>query len=500
MHTFKPNEVPQGFNVPIYPTLNNMKQFNLGGEVNPSMEGDTKTGTKATPAASKAAPMSTGFTSQQLAGLATQIFSSDPNLMGGDVPAAIGNRRLTDNERMLLRAAVQDLSKAYQQGPIRPITPQRIDELRSTVTPLKPIENTPQFDPGGKTDGNAYELTMDTPLLTKKSKVDRVMPWEAPLKPGAWGGLDMRGMREVTPDQKAAMDYATKAAQREKFGKFYMDGQTYRLSNSDQLERERLMNSDTVMGQMARSWENTSNNSPIMKAYEEGTGDAAKFVLGTTAGIMSAPAVVASLGTIGSGLTAAASAPTITGAGGNLLNAGFTGYELYNAGKYSANAINDLGEGKLKDAGINSLKAGTYTLGVANAPLVQQAAGNALVEGVKQYKETGDLGQSIVRGTMAGGSNLMLGNLGHKYHINHSLNEAGSKYPTNYLAQKFVTPSSQPRRTLVNVDNLESRIDSNDPYMPSAVESTRIAQLPPKKKKGGKVKKQLIAVKNKNKK
>lgn len=310
----------------------------------------------------------------------------------------------------------------------------------------------------------------------------------------------MRGMREVTPDQEAAMKYATNTAKREKFGKFYMDGQTYRLNNSDQLEKERLMNSDTTMGALARSWANTENNSPIMKAYQEGTGDAAKFVLGTTAGIMAAPAVAATLGTIGTGLTAAASAPTVTGAAGNLLNAGFTGYELYNAGKYGANAINELGEGNLKDAGINTLKAGTYALGVGNAPLVQQAAGNAVVEGIKQYKETGDLGQSIVRGTMAGGANLMLGNLGHKYHINHSLNEAGSKYPTNYLAQKFVTPSSQPRATLVNANNLESNVDSNSPYMPSAIESTRIAQLPPKKKKGGKVKKQLITVKNKNKK
>ena len=476
--------------------------YGIGGEVISSMEGDTKTGTKATPGAPKAAPMSTGFTSEQLAGVATQIFSSDPNLMGGDVPAAIGNRRLTDNERMLLRAAIQDLSKAYKQGPIRPITPQRIDELRSTVTPLKPIENTPQFAVGGEVDTPAFQGTADAVDIKSgtKKRLDRVMPWEAPLKPGAWGGLDMRGMRDVTPDQEAAMKYATDRAQKEKFGKFYMDGQTYRLSNSDQLERERLMDSDTVMGASARSWANTSNNSPIMKAYQEGTGDAAKFVLGTTAGIMAAPAVAATLGTIGSGLTAAASAPTVTGAAGNLLNAGFTGYELYNAGKYGANAINELGEGNLKNAGINTLKAGTYTLGVANAPLVQQAAGNALVEGVKQYKETGDLGQSIVRGTMAGGANLMLGNLGHKYHINHSLNEAGSKYPTNYLAQKFVTPSSQPRGTLVNADNLESNVDSNTPYMPSAVESTRIAQLPPKKKKGGKVKKQLIAVKNKNKK
>ena len=32
MHTFKPNEVPQGFNVPIYPTLNNIKQFDNGGK------------------------------------------------------------------------------------------------------------------------------------------------------------------------------------------------------------------------------------------------------------------------------------------------------------------------------------------------------------------------------------------------------------------------------------------------------------------------------------
>jgi hypothetical protein len=364
------------------------------------------------------------------------------------------------------------------------------------------FDNPNTYKDGGETDAPAFQRTAETVDINSgtKKRLDRVMPWEAPLKPGAWGGLDMRGMREVTPDQETAMNYATDRAQREKIGKFYMDGQNYRLSNSDQLEKERLMNSDTLMGQMARSWANTENNSPIMKAYQEGTGDAAKLVLGTAAGVMAAPAVAATLGTIGTGLTAAASAPTVTGAAGNLLNAGFTGYELYNAGKYGANAINELGEGNLKDAGINTLKAGTYALGVANAPIVQQAAGNALVEGVKQYKETGDLGQSIVRGTMAGGANLVLGNLGHKYHINHSLNEAGSKYPTNYLAQKFVTPGSKSNGVLVNADNLESSIDSNTPYIPSAVESTRIAQLPPKKKKGGKVKKQLIAVKNKNKK
>jgi hypothetical protein len=157
--------------------FDNNNSYGIGGEVNPLMEGDPKTGTKATPPATpKNTPMVTGFTSEQLAGLATQIFSSDPNLMGGDIPAAIGNRRLTDNERVILRAAIQELNKAYQQGPIRPITPQRIDELRSTLTPLKPLEPASQFALGGETGGNFHQFGTPQKSNTSSSNFYRNNP------------------------------------------------------------------------------------------------------------------------------------------------------------------------------------------------------------------------------------------------------------------------------------------------------------------------------------
>jgi hypothetical protein len=349
-----------------------------------------------------------------------------------------------------------------------------------------------KFAPGGKTEDDnkiAFEGTVEAGEIKSgtKKRIDRVMPWEAPLKPGAWGGLDMRGMRSVTPDQQAAMDFATSQAEKNKIGKFYMDGKNYRLSNSDELEQQRLLESDTVMGASARAWQNTANNSPIMKAYQEGTGDAAKLVLGTAAGIAAAPAVVAGLGTIGTSAAAATSAPTLTSAAGNLLNAGFTGYEMYNAGKYGANAINDLAEGNLKDAGMNSLKAGTYALGAANAPLVQQAVGNAVVQGVSGYKETGDLGKAVVRGVGAGLTQKVLGDKGHHLNLNHSANEILSKYPTNALFKSITSPSVR-SRALTDNSNLESNVDSNTPYVPSEVESTSVpmvAQLP-KKEEGGK--------------
>lgn len=342
-----------------------------------------------------------------------------------------------------------------------------------------------RFAVGGETtDDNkpAFEGTADAVNINSgtKKRIDRVMPWEAPLKPGAWGGLDMRGMRSVTPDQQTAMDFATNQAEKNKIGKFYMDGTNYRLSNSDELEQQRLLESDTVMGASARAWKNTANNSPIMKAYQEGTGDAAKFVLGTAAGIAAAPAVAAGLGAIGTSAAAATSAPTVFSGAGNLLNAGFTGYEMYNAGKYGANAINDLAEGNLKNAGMNSLKAGTYALGAANAPLLQQAIGNATVEGISGYKETGDLGKAVVRGVGAGLTQKVLGDKGHHLHLNHSANEILSKYPTNALFKSATTPSTTPGRVLAGNASLESNIDSNTPYIPSVVESTKIAQVPQK--------------------
>lgn len=339
---------------------------------------------------------------------------------------------------------------------------------------------------GGKTtndDKPAFERTADTVDIKSgtRKRLDRVMPWEAPLKPGAWGGLDMRGMRAVTPDQQQAMDFATQKAQANKVGKFYMDGTNYRLSNSDELEKQRLLESDTTMGSMARSWANTSNDSPIMKAYQEGTGDAAKLVLGMGAGIMAAPAALATLGGIGSTAAAATTAPTVLSGLGNVANAAFTGYELYNATKYGADAVNKLAEGDLAGAGMSGLKAGTYSLGVGNAPIIQQAIGNSVVEGLKGYKETGDLGKSIVRGVGAGVAQKFLGDAGHKLHLNHSVNEALSKYPTNNLFKSITTPS--PTRVLAGDASLESNIDSNNPYLMSKIESRAIptpliAQLP----------------------
>lgn len=346
------------------------------------------------------------------------------------------------------------------------------DKFKRTKTSSKRIP----YQHERKQDGGTSEkpnMTMnaegvDINSQTRK-RLDRVMPWEAPLKPGAWGALDMRGMRAVTPDEQAAMTFATNKAEKEKFGRFYMDGQTYRLNNSDQLEKERLMGSDTVMGQMARSWKNVSQNSPIMKAYEEGTGDAVKLLGFGVGAPLALPLAVSAAAPAAA---AFAAAPSL-GAAANL---GFTGFELYNAGKYGAKAINDLAEGDLTNAGLNALSGVGYGAGAANAKILTQAAINGLTEGTKGYLETGSVGKGVSRGLTSGASNMILGNLGHKYHINHSVNEAGSKYPTNYLSAQAHGDSTPAPGRLTNTDQLESNIDSNTPYM---------AALPANMKKEG---------------
>ena len=349
-----------------------------------------------------------------------------------------------------------------------------------------------QFAVGGETTDNnkpAFQGTVDAVNIGKKKdvKIDKVRPWEVPLKPSAWGSLDMRGMRAITPDQKQAMDIAKRRAEDTRIGEFYMDGKNYTLDNKEELEQKARLEDDSVAGAIWRMNENTDYNSPVYKAFHEGMNDAANFMLLTGAGIMAAPAVAAGLGAIGTSAAAAASAPTLLSAAGNALNAGFTGYEMYNAGKYGADALLNLGKGDLAGAGMSGLKAGTYSLGAANAPLIQQALGNAAVEGISGYKETGNLSNALLRGAGAGLTQKFLGDKAHHLNLNHSAGEILSKYPTNALF-KSVTSPSVGSRVLVDNSNLESNVDSNTPYMQSVVESTGaplVAQLP-KKEEGGK--------------
>jgi hypothetical protein len=519
--------------------------------------------------------MSTGFTSQQLAGLATQIFSSDPNLMGGDVPAAIGNRRLTDNERMLLRAAVQDLSKAYQQGPIRPITPQRIDELRSTVTPLKPIENTPQFDPGGKTlqvqgsnfnfrpvsfrpvdEVGAKSPTTTTAIINKDRQLAEQarMQGDMPVAPGVVKAQQAVRMEDAA--QKKLVKNSTPLKLTSSQQKAIED--SYRekglniptaldvvknmdkgdlLSNPDDttyLDQLGQVGSDLVddvsengvLGlvrapvagltglvsgryelpqQAIGRWALRNDHQMTRNAMidDEGNPTALSMAPFIAGAIATAPAASARLATVG--------LPAEIAEGLEVAN---IGYKTFQKGEKGVNALNNALEGNYAGAAGELI-----SLAADLTPSGKLSVGNkfkidAISGGLKGFGETGDLvgatrgavERSVVKkaaGNLTGNKDALLANL-----VKTDLRTTEAALdPTNKVVSGLLPSNDKllnvdnigfDSRKLSDMNNLESRVDSNTPYLPNP--NTVLAQVPPKKKKGGKVKKQLIAVKNKNKK
>ena len=131
------------------------------------MMGDDVTG-KAKPTGAPTAPaMMSSMPSQNLAGLAFHYYSQDP-MMQSDIPAAIGNKRLSDTDRLILQQAVKEMgSRMDPNGRIIPMTAQDIDRIKSTLKPLTPT--TPQQRMGGMNYEDGGQMPMDVAVSRFKA-------------------------------------------------------------------------------------------------------------------------------------------------------------------------------------------------------------------------------------------------------------------------------------------------------------------------------------------